>query len=636
MPSLSIQILEPSFSDHSPLKQMISQMQRKKASPFRFFNCIAEHPQFIQEVDQAWSTTGKDGKLQGVWNKLKRVKQVIKGLNTQHYKGVEDKIKVIRRELQEVQNKMSSRLLYAELIEEEKELKSKLEKWILIEESIYRLRSRVQWLKLGDTNSAYCFAHMKNMSSLNGIHALTNDVGVQLHMEEDIEAKILGYYKQLLRSNAPAIPVIDPNVMQRGAVLKRDQQVQLIQPVTRQEIWKALQYINDLKTPGYYGLNAAFFKKSWHIIGEEVTQAVLNFFETSQMFKPINWVTLAQLNYYKLLSGVFKSFRTGDQQEEKLHILWWSITRYASRHTGVLGYSKRGVTRRLQLIKSVLFSIQTYWSQIFMLPKKITKLIEAICRSFLWTGNNNISKKALLAWEKVCQPRSAGGFNVMDIGLWNKAAVSKQFWNLCKEKNKLWIQWVHCYYIKNKHIWEVQLNQASWIMRKIVKAKENFEASGYNYEDLRQMHDCSIKHIYHKLLYTKDRLLKWGIQTDQTCLLCTQANESIQHLFFECQYAAELWKMMLKWQGISRNIYGWSEELKWAENWTRSRNAKSELFKMVLAECVYFVWQERNARLFQDKARNWEIIGKLIVQEVHCRSNKEVGKALSKLDYNPM
>ncbi|XP_019257809.1 PREDICTED: uncharacterized protein LOC109236031 [Nicotiana attenuata] len=72
---------------------------------------------------------------------------------------------------------------------------------------------------------------------------------------------------------------------------------------------------------------------------------------------------------------------------------------------------------RLQLIKSVLFSIQTYWAQIFMLPKKITKLIEAICGSFLWTEDNNISKKDLLAWEKVCQPMSAGGFNVLDIGL---------------------------------------------------------------------------------------------------------------------------------------------------------------------------------------------------------------------------
>lgn len=40
---------------------------------------------------------------------------------------------------------------------------------------------------------------------------------------------------------------------------------------------------------------------------------------------------------------------------------------------------------RVQLIKSVLFSIQTFWSQVFALPKKITNQITAICRRFLWT-----------------------------------------------------------------------------------------------------------------------------------------------------------------------------------------------------------------------------------------------------------
>ncbi|XP_075096596.1 uncharacterized protein LOC142174658 [Nicotiana tabacum] len=247
------------------------------------------------------------------------------------------------------------------------------------------------------------------------------------------------------------------------------------------------------------------------------------------LYKKTEGVTLAQLNYY---TTAFWSF-------QKLQD--WSSIFFG------------GVSQDMQADILEFLDIQKGELPIFMLPKKITKLIEAICRSFLWTRDNNISKKALLAWEKVCQPRSAGGFNIMDIGLWNKAAVSKQFWNLCKEKNKLWIQWVHCYYIKNKHIWEVQLNQASWIMRKIVKAKENFEAAGYNYEDLRQMHDCSIKHIYHKL------------------------------------------------RGDFSKV-----------NWRKL---------------------ERNGRLFQDKAMNREIIGKLIVQEVQCQSNKEVGKALSKLDY---
>ncbi|XP_075106880.1 uncharacterized protein LOC142179890 [Nicotiana tabacum] len=53
------------------------------------------------------------------------------------------------------------------------------------------------------------------------------------------------------------------------------------------------------------------------------------------------------------------------------------------------------------LIKNVLFSIQVFWSQIFVLPEKIVKVIEATCRSFLWTGTTEISRRALLAWKKV-------------------------------------------------------------------------------------------------------------------------------------------------------------------------------------------------------------------------------------------
>nr|XP_016489984.1 PREDICTED: uncharacterized protein LOC107809777 [Nicotiana tabacum] len=41
---------------------------------------------------------------------------------------------------------------------------------------------------------------------------------------------------------------------------------------------------------------------------------------------------------------------------------------------------------RLQLIKAVLFGVKAYWSQLFLLPRKVIKLIEATCRSYLWTG----------------------------------------------------------------------------------------------------------------------------------------------------------------------------------------------------------------------------------------------------------
>ena len=54
---------------------------------------------------------------------------------------------------------------------------------------------------------------------------------------------------------------------------------------------------------------------------------------------------------------------------------------------------------RLQLIRSVLFSIQVYWSSIFILPKEVCKVIDQILRSFLWHGAVAVSYTHLRAHE---------------------------------------------------------------------------------------------------------------------------------------------------------------------------------------------------------------------------------------------
>ncbi|XP_060179901.1 uncharacterized protein LOC132609768 [Lycium barbarum] len=95
---------------------------------------------------------------------------------------------------------------------------------------------------------------------------------------------------------------------------------------------------------------------------------------------------------------------------------------------------------RLQLIKSVIFGVQIYWAQIFILPKRIMKMIDSICRPFLWTGSTEISKKALVSWAKICLPKAAGGHNVLDLCLWNKAAILKHLWALAEKKDCLWIR----------------------------------------------------------------------------------------------------------------------------------------------------------------------------------------------------
>lgn len=43
---------------------------------------------------------------------------------------------------------------------------------------------------------------------------------------------------------------------------------------------------------------------------------------------------------------------------------------------------------------------------------------------------------------------------------------------------------------------------------------------------------------------TRDRLLRWGLQTAPSCLLCNSAAESRDHLFFLCPYSWNLWSRL--------------------------------------------------------------------------------------------
>ncbi|XP_070005030.1 uncharacterized protein [Nicotiana sylvestris] len=74
MPNVKVQVLEPLVSDHSPLKLVITHVQGKKNRPFRFFNCIADNPQFMQQIEIAWKERSTKRIIQAVWNNLKSVK----------------------------------------------------------------------------------------------------------------------------------------------------------------------------------------------------------------------------------------------------------------------------------------------------------------------------------------------------------------------------------------------------------------------------------------------------------------------------------------------------------------------------------------------------------------------------------
>lgn len=89
--------------------------------------------------------------------------------------------------------------------------------------------------------------------------------------------------------------------------------------------------------------------------------------------------------------------------------------------------------------------MQAFSDRLFLLPKKLLKQIDSMCRVFLWTGTDIPSRKAPVAWEKVCLPKVYGGLNLRALIPWNHAAILKLLWALTLKNDRLCVQWVHTY-----------------------------------------------------------------------------------------------------------------------------------------------------------------------------------------------
>lgn len=127
---------------------------------------------------------------------------------------------------------------------------------------------------------------------------------------------------------------------------------------------------------------------------------------------------------------------------------------------------------RLQLITSVLFQLQAYWCEAFILPRKGQKLIEAACRNYLWSGKWDTQAMALVSWEDICVPKVEGGLGLKLIKAWNKSALCKKIWDVSSRNSDLWTVWASNTLLKGQSIWQIRVpNDYSWSWRQILKAR---------------------------------------------------------------------------------------------------------------------------------------------------------------------
>ncbi|PWA77085.1 reverse transcriptase domain, Reverse transcriptase zinc-binding domain protein [Artemisia annua] len=106
-------------------------------------------------------------------------------------------------------------------------------------------------------------------------------------------------------------------------------------------------------------------------------------------------------------------------------------------------------------------------------------------------------------------------------------------------------------------------------------------------------------------LKTTDRISKWFSISSTLCPLCNAVDETHAHLFFSCSFSKTIWdnlKILCKLDNVSCI---WAEII-----------SGISIQRLVFGAAVYYIWQERNLRLFQKKFRCEETVFKIIVDIV--------------------
>lgn len=138
------------------------------------------------------------------------------------------------------------------------------------------------------------------------------------------------------------------------------------------------------------------------------------------------------------------------------------------------------------------------------------------------------------------------------------------------------------------------------------------------WKDLVWHSNCIPKHTFilwlavKGKLCTQDKLARRYSNNNFECSLCKKEADSHDHLFFKCDYAQKLWKMVSDISKSNVHDDNWEDIVKNMSKEKSKRNIWGNIRKLSFVAIVYHIWQERNWRLFNNcKRSEVEVFGTL-------------------------
>ncbi|XP_060969468.1 uncharacterized protein LOC133036755 [Cannabis sativa] len=269
--------LEVSTSDHTPLNLvLVNEVVVARNHVLRFENAWLKEPLFFEIVKSCWGNDASSG----IMAKVKNCGEVLGRWGKDYSGNFPKRIKECKLEVQRWKRGRDAMSL-----ENFNNASAKLNKVLLQREIFWKQRSKQLWLREGDSNSKYFHASASSRRRRNSIQRLKDANGVWVDWNGSLPSVMVDYFSSLFTANA----VHDDVVLQCvPSAVTSEHNNRLLEPVTDEEVRRALFQMHPDKSPGSDGMTPGFYQKCWSTVSNDLITLVKNFFVVGSFPRELN------------------------------------------------------------------------------------------------------------------------------------------------------------------------------------------------------------------------------------------------------------------------------------------------------------------------------------------------------------
>ncbi|KAK2449324.1 hypothetical protein QL285_008530 [Trifolium repens] len=261
-PEVKLRNLLVSHSDHSPILLQNSPLTENGATyTFRFENMWLKEEDVEEVVEDGW------GRERGVeiTSRTTRCAEKLKRWGRRKRMKFKQEVEECREEMERLRGRhdLSSSERYMEVQENHAKL-------LIQEETYWRQRAKMHWLKEGDLNTKFFHMSASSRQRKKKIVKLVNEANVEVKTQPEICETARNYFDHLFQANTtshdPILSIIAPKITQ-------EDNDRLLAPITKEELKEALFQMHPDKAPGPDGFNPAFYQHFWDLCGSDIFEA---------------------------------------------------------------------------------------------------------------------------------------------------------------------------------------------------------------------------------------------------------------------------------------------------------------------------------------------------------------------------